>query len=98
MPVVVFGNISCESPPYLSNPVPPNEKPFCPNQYPPRVVSWHASFLAVYTVQSSCGGPSHYVAFSGIRIFQKPIAGIPRLEKDFQRYGERYGITKNRVA
>src|ERR1700694_184242 len=50
MPAVVCENISCGSPPYLLNPVPPNEKPSCLNQYPVRVVSLDASFLAVYTV------------------------------------------------
>src|ERR1700730_9162335 len=49
MPAVVCENISCGSPPYLLNPVPPNEKPSCLNQYPVRVVSLDASFLAVYT-------------------------------------------------
>src|ERR1700730_15766810 len=49
MPAVVCENISCGSPPYLLNPVPPSEKPSCLNQYPVRVVSLDASFLAVYT-------------------------------------------------
>ena len=31
------------SPPFLLSPVPLDEKPFCPNQYRPRVVSWDAS-------------------------------------------------------
>src|ERR1700674_2401939 len=64
MPAVGCENISCGSPLYLSNPVPPNEKPFCPNQYRARVVSWDPPSAQFTQLQSSCGGPSHYV---GIR-------------------------------
>src|ERR1700674_1630129 len=64
MPAVGCENISCGSPLYLSNPVPPNEKPFCPNQYRARVVSWDPPSAQFTQLQSSCGGPSHYVASS----------------------------------
>src|ERR1019366_6735806 len=50
MPAAGYENISCGSPHYLLNPVPPNEKPSYPNRFRALVVSWDASSLAVYTV------------------------------------------------
>src|ERR1017187_2587974 len=61
MPAVACENISCGSPPYLLNPVPPNEKPSCLNQYRPHVVSWDPPSSQSTQLHSSCGGPSHYV-------------------------------------
>src|ERR1019366_9949077 len=64
MPAVACENISCGSPPYLLNPVPPNEKLSCLNQYRPRVVSWDPPSSQSTQLHSSCGGPSHYVGYS----------------------------------
>src|ERR1039457_7088301 len=64
MPAVACENISCGSPPYLLNPVPPNEKPSCLNQYRPHVVSWDPPSSQSTQLHSSCGGPSHDVEVS----------------------------------
>src|ERR1039457_6915002 len=45
----------------MLNPVPPNEKPSCLNQYRPHVVSWDPPSSQSTQLHSSCGGPCHYV-------------------------------------
>src|SRR6267154_4384559 len=70
MPAVGYENISCGSPPYRLNPVPPNEKQSCLNQYRARVVSWDPPSSQSTQLNSSCGGRSHYVA----RKLKEPIS------------------------
>src|SRR6267154_2434199 len=76
MPAVGYENISCGSPPYRLNPVPPNEKQSCLNQYRARVVSWDPPSSQSTQLNSSCGGPSHYV---GIRSVSPRVAFIRNL-------------------
>src|ERR1039457_6283437 len=89
MPAVACENISCGSPPYLLNPVPPNEKPSCLNQYRPHVVSWDPPSSQSTQLHSSCGGPSHYVG-----IWPIWLTGHILISGVFGTYGRKRSIRR----